>query len=103
MILKSIRLTARPGCRDELLLRQRVWNEAMSRQPGFLGVRVATDPGDPDRIQILAFFATYEALDRFMAGDHDVVERETAMSELYERCEVEILEVVDSAPLPDSP
>lgn len=94
MILKCIRLTALPGCRQELLDRQRIWNDAMSRRSGFLGVQLAIDPENPDELLVLITIESRRALDEFMAGEHYELEQRTKIREAYENCEVRLLELV---------
>lgn len=95
MIIKQIQVHLTPGSRDAFLARQRAWNDGMSRQPGFLGVDVALDPKDPDTAWVFARFDSRDALDRFMAGDHDRLMESASMTGLYHRLDVRILEVVD--------
>jgi heme-degrading monooxygenase HmoA len=95
MIWKLIRAAVKDGCRDEFLRRQRIWNDAMSRQPGFRSVQVATDPADPRSVTILIVIESLESLDRFMHGEHDALFAATQMGELYERLDVRVLDVVE--------
>jgi heme-degrading monooxygenase HmoA/predicted O-methyltransferase YrrM len=96
MIVKLILVKVVPGRRDEFIRQQRVWNDVMSRQPGFLGVQVATDPQSPEDITIMVAMESREALERFMKGSHDNVERQTSMKSLYSSLKVQVLDVVDS-------
>ncbi len=98
MIHKLIKATVRPGCRDEFIAQQRIWNDAMARQPGFLGVSVATDPADPSAVWIQISMESRQDLDRFMAGDHDAVMMQTQMSGLYERLDIHVLDVLEPGP-----
>jgi|GEM_PF-2500523 len=95
MIIKQIEVHLTPGRRDAFLARQRAWNDGMARQPGFLGVEVALDPDDPDRAWVFARFDSRDALDHFMAGDHDRLMVSADMTGLYERLDVRVLDVVD--------
>jgi predicted O-methyltransferase YrrM len=95
MIIKLIKARVRPGCKERFLARQRVWNDCMSRQAGFMGVYVATDPSAEDLVYLAVLMDSREALQRFMARDHNVVERETAMRELYDNLEVSVLDVIE--------
>ena len=98
MIYKVIRARPRPGCREAFLDQQRVWNDAMARQPGFLSVRVAEDPADPGWLTIVVAMRSRADLERFMAGDHDRVAEATGMPDLYDALEVRILDVVEPGP-----
>ena len=98
MIVKAIRASVKPGLSDEFIRRQRVWNDAMSRQEGFLFVHVAIDAARPDDVWLWIAMQTREALDRFMRTDHDLVMAETRMTETYEQLEVRILDVVEPGP-----
>ena len=95
MILKWIRLTALPGRLQDLIDRQRIWNDAMSRQPGFLGVQLAVDPELTDQLLVLITIESREALDHFMASEHDELERSTKIRETYETCEVRLFDLID--------
>lgn len=97
MIIKEIVARCRPGAKEEFLDKQRVWNEAMMSLPGFLWVHVATDDKAPDDVAILVGIRSPEDLHRFMAREHDTIERRTGMRALYEHLDVRILDVVDSA------
>ena len=96
MILKWIHLTAHPGRRAELLERQKIWNHAMSRESGFLRIRVATDPDLPDELFVLIEIQGRSDLDRFMAEVHDELERASGIREAYRHCETRILELAES-------
>lgn len=98
MIVKLIRAVVRPGLRDEFIRRQRVWNDAMSRQDGFLAVHVAIDAARPDDVWIWIAMQSREALDQFMQTDHDGVMAETRMAETYEQLDIRILDVVEPGP-----
>ncbi len=103
MIYKIIEVIVKPGCRDKFLDRQRIWNDVMSKQSGFLGVRVATDPKAPNTVHVIITMETREDLERFMHGDHDVIMEKTQMQTLYEHLEIRILDVVSSAYGPGVP
>ena len=98
MIYKLIKATVAPGCKEAFIAQQRIWNDAMARQPGFLGVTVATDPAEPDAVWIHIAMQSREDLDRFMAGDHDLVMEQTQMSGLYTRLDIHVLDVVEPGP-----
>jgi hypothetical protein len=98
MIFKLIKATTAPGCKESFIAQQRLWNDAMARQPGFLGVQVATDPKEPDAVWIQIAMESREDLDRFMAGDHDTVQDQTAMQGLYERLDIHVLDVIEPGP-----
>ncbi|MBG86581.1 MAG: hypothetical protein CMO80_06740 [Verrucomicrobiales bacterium] len=96
MVCKFITVTVTPGYREDFLSRQRIWNEAMSRQPGFVDVSIATDPTRPDRICILIQFDSHADLDRFMNDVHDDLAEQTKISETYSAIEVKILNVIET-------
>ncbi len=48
MVTKLIKVKVKSGCREAFIAKQRVWNDVMARQRGFLGSWVATDPEAPD-------------------------------------------------------
>lgn len=98
MIVKLIRASVRPGCRDEFIRRQRVWNDVMSRQAGFLGVQVAIDAARPDDVWIWIAMQSRDALERFMQTDHDAVMAATRMADTYDELEIRILEGVEPGP-----
>jgi len=98
VIFKLIKATTAPGCKESFIAQQRLWNDAMARQPGFLGVQVATDPKEPDAVWIQIAMESREDLDRFMAGDHDAVQDATAMTGLYERLDIHVLDVIEPGP-----
>lgn len=100
MIVKLIRASVPPAKREAFLAEQRRWNEAMAQQPGFLGCWVATDPDDPERVYISIRMRSREDLDRFMAGEHDEIERRTSMRDLYDALDVKILDVEAAEELP---
>ncbi len=95
MIVKLIKAVVKPGLKEEFLEQQRAWNDAISRQAGFMGIHVATDSANPDLVYILAFMESQEALERFMSTDHDLVEEKTAMKDLYSDLVTQVLDVVD--------
>lgn len=95
MIQKHIKVTLKPELREAFIAQQRVWNDAMLQQPGFLGVEVATDPDDPAVVFVMIAISSRACLDRFMDGDHDRVMEQTNMQSLYERLEIHILDVVE--------
>ncbi len=98
MIFKLIKATTSPGCKESFIAQQRLWNDAMARQPGFLGVQVATDPKEPDAVWIQIAMESREDLTRFMAGDHDAVQTQTAMQGLYESLDIHVLDVIEPGP-----
>lgn len=98
MIIKLIRARVRPGCMDQFLAQQRIWNDRMSRQAGFLGVHVGTNPDEPDIVTIAIMMDSRPTLERFMATDHDPVARETSMAQLYSDLDVKVLDIVDPVP-----
>ena len=95
MIIKLIKAKVRSGCREAFIARQRVWNDTMARQRGFLGSWVATDPEAPDDVFVAIAMRSREDLDRFMRGDHDNVERATKMPDLYDSLRITLLDVVE--------
>ncbi len=94
MICKLIKATIHPDLRAEFVNRQRIWNRVMSRQPGFLGTRIATHPEEPNVIYIFIDIDSREDLQRFMSDVHDTLAETTRMHEVYEGLDVKILDIM---------
>ena len=93
MIQKIIRLRIKPHCLDQFLARQRVWNEAMAGEKGFVSVTVGTEIEHQNWVTIVIQFQSRKDLDLFMAGAHDQLEKSTRISELIEESDVRLLEL----------
>ena len=93
MIQKIIRLRIKPNCLDQFLARQRVWNEAMAAQQGFVSVTVGTEIEHQNWVTIVIQIQSRKDLDRFMADAHDELEKSTRISELIEELDVKLLEL----------
>jgi len=93
MFVKLIRVHTTPERRAGFLARQRQWNAALGRCPGFVDAVVGSSTEDPGVIFVITTWEDRVALDRFMAGRHDAVEAETDMRSWYDRIEVHHLEV----------
>ena len=98
MVIKVIRLRVRVGHLPRYLDLQRRWNEVMAQQPGFMWAHVGLDAADEQTVLIVVGFRTQDALDRFMAGPHDEVMRETEIDDCYDEIAVTISRVVQPEP-----
>ena len=98
MIVKSIKVIVKPGRMDDNLAAQNTWNRETRRDSDCLGTYCGRSEDEPNRVFLLIFWRSREALDHWMAGEHDRIADLAKADEHYERIEVRVL---DAALPPD--
>ena len=98
MVVKFIKVFVKPGRMDDYLAAQHVWNRETSNDHECMGNYCGRCEDEPDSLFLLFFWRSREALDRWMATEHDRIAALAKADEHYERIEVRIL---DAALPPD--
>ncbi len=92
MIVKSIKVFVKPGRMDDYLAAQQIWNRESRNDAACLGSYCGRCEDEPDCVFLLFFWASREALDRWMATEHDRIAELAKADEHYERIEVRVLD-----------
>ncbi len=98
MVVKFIKVFVKPGRMDDYLAAQNVWNRETRNHPACLGSFCGRCEDEPDCVFLLFFWRSREALDRWMATEHDRIAALAKADEHYDRIEVRVL---DAALPPD--
>ena len=98
MIVKFIRVFVKPGRMASYLAAQEIWNHESRKDAACLGSYCGRCEDEPDCVFLLFFWRSREALDRWMANEHDRIAALAKADAHYERIEVRIL---DAALPPD--
>ncbi len=93
MYIKLIHITTTRDRKAGFLVRQRQWNAAMAACPGFVDALVASDSADEEKVVIITVWRDKASLDEFMAGDHDLIERQSGIREFYDHLQIDYLNV----------
>jgi heme-degrading monooxygenase HmoA len=73
------------------LAAQAIWNRETRKDPTNLGIFCGRCDDEPDCVFLLFSWRSREALDRWMATDHDRIAALARADEHYERIEVRVL------------
>ena len=92
MIVKSIKVIVKPGRMAAYLAAQAVWNRETQNDASCLGNYCGRCEDEPDSVFLLFFWRSREALDRWMATEHDRIAELAKADEHYERIEVRVLD-----------
>ncbi len=98
MIVKFITVFVKPGRMASYLSAQEIWNRETRNDAACLGSYCGRCEDEPDCVFLLFFWRSREALDRWMATEHDRIAALARADEHYERIEVRVL---DAALPPD--
>ena len=98
MVVKFIKVFVKPGRMDDYLAAQEIWNREIRHDSACLGSYCGRCEEEPDCVFLLFFWRSREALDHWMATEHDRIVALAKADEHYERIEVRIL---DAALPPD--
>ncbi len=92
MVVKFIKVFVKPGRMDDYLSAQAIWNRETRNDAGCLGSYCGRCEDEPDCVFLLFFWRSREALDRWMASEHDRIAALAGAHEHYERIEVRVLD-----------
>ncbi len=98
MVVKFIKVFVKPGRKDDYLATQEIWNRETRSDPDCLGNYCGQCEDEPDCVFLLFFWRSREALERWMATEHDRIAALAEADEHYDRIEVRVL---DAALPPD--
>ncbi len=98
MVVKLIKVFVKPGRMASYLAAQEIWNRETRSDAACMGSYCARCEDEPDCVFVLFFWRSREALNRWMATEHDRIANLAKADEHYERIEVRIL---DAALPPD--
>ncbi len=98
MVIKLIKVFVKPGRMTSYLAAQEIWNRETRNDAACLGSYCGRGEDEPDCVFLLFFWQSREALDRWMATEHDRIAVLAKAEEHYERIEVRVL---DAALPPD--
>ena len=98
MVIKLIKVFVKPGRMTSYLAAQEIWNRETRNDAACLGSYCGRGEDEPDCVFLLFFWRSREALDHWMATEHDRIAALAKADEHYERIEVRIL---DAALPPD--
>ena len=98
MIIKFIKIFVKPGRMASYLAAQEIWNRETRKDAACLGSYCGRCEDEPDCVFLLFFWQSREALDHWMATEHDRIAALAKAHEHYERIEVRVL---DAALPPD--
>ena len=98
MVVKLIKVFVKPGRMTSYLAAQEIWNRETRNDAACLGSYTGRCEDEPNCVFLLFFWRSREALDRWMATEHDRIAALAKADEHYERIEVRVL---DAALPPD--
>ncbi len=98
MIVKFIKVIVKPGRMTSYLAAQEIWNRETRNDPACFGGYCGRCEDEPNCVFLLFFWRSREALDHWMATQHDRIADLAKADEHYERIEVRVL---DAALPPD--
>ena len=98
MVVKFIKVFVKPGRMASYLAAQAIWNRETRKDSTSLGMFCGRCEDEPDCVFLLFSWRSREALDRWMATQHDRIADLAKADEHYERIEVRVL---DAALPPD--
>ena len=94
MIIKFIKIFVKPGRMASYLAAQEIWNRETRKDAACLGSYCGRCEDEPDCVFLLFFWRSREALNRWMATEHDRIAALANAHEHYERIEVRVLDAV---------
>ncbi len=71
MVVKFIKVFVKPGRMKEYLAAQEIWNRETCSATAYLGSFCGRCKDEPDCVFLLFFWRSREALDHWMATEHD--------------------------------
>ncbi len=92
MIVKFIKVFVKPGRMASYVAAQEIWNRETRSDAACLGSYCGRCEDEPDCVFVLFFWRSRDALDRWMATEHDRIADLAKADEHYERIEVRILD-----------
>ena len=92
MVVKFIKVFVKPGRMASYLAAQSIWNRETRKDSTNLGIFCGRCDDEPDCVFLLFSWRSREALDRWMATQHDRIADLAKADEHYERIEVRVLD-----------
>ncbi len=92
MVVKLIRGFVKPGRMASYLAAQEIWIRESRNDAACLGSDCGRCEDEPDCVFLLFFWRSHEALDRWMATEHDRIADLAEADKHYEQIEVRILD-----------